>query len=481
VSLLTRPDAAMPGQRDRHRRLALAIVCLAALIINVDNTILNVALPTLVRDLHATSSQLQWIVDSYAMVFAGLLLVGGTLADRFGRKRFFLIGLTVFALGSIGAALSSSVTTLIAFRALMGAGAALTIPTSLAIINDIFRDPGERARAIGVWAARSGSGSPSVPSPVGSCCRGSGGGRSSSSTSRSRASASSGPRWWSPTRRTRTCSAPIPSGPRCRSPASDCCSGRSSRARPGGGPRGPWWGRGWPVSSCSVASSSGSPAARIPCSSSSSSAIAGSRSPSPQSAWRCSGSWGRCSSRPSSSSSTSGSPLSRRDPDPPDRRHGGRRGRGVPVAARLVGIKVTVAAGLVSIAAGLWQVSASSRFDTTYGDVVLGLLLIGFGAGLMLPTATNSVIGSVPQGDSGMGSASNTVALQVGGALGVAVIGSVMLTRYQATWRRRWSAGTCLIGRTDHLRVPGRCPGGGGTRRRLDRGSSWPAPRAPPS
>ncbi len=118
----------MLGQRIRHRRLALAIVCLAALIINVDNTILNVALPTLVRDLQATSSQLQWIVDSYAIVFAGLLLVGGTLADRFGRKRFFLIGLTVFALGSIGAALSGSVTTLIAFRALMGAGAALDDP-----------------------------------------------------------------------------------------------------------------------------------------------------------------------------------------------------------------------------------------------------------------------------------------------------------------------------------------------------------------
>ena len=73
------------------------MLCASALIINVDNTILNVALPTLVRRLHATSSQLQWIVDSYAMVFAGLLLVGGSLADRFGRKRFFLIGLSVFA------------------------------------------------------------------------------------------------------------------------------------------------------------------------------------------------------------------------------------------------------------------------------------------------------------------------------------------------------------------------------------------------
>jgi len=80
-----------------HRWGVLAVVCVSALIINVDNTILNVALPTLVRDLHASSSELQWIVDSYAMVFGGLLLVGGSLADRLGRKRFFLIGLAVFA------------------------------------------------------------------------------------------------------------------------------------------------------------------------------------------------------------------------------------------------------------------------------------------------------------------------------------------------------------------------------------------------
>src|ERR1035438_7385746 len=79
-----------------RRQAALVVLCAAALIVNVDNTILNVALPTLVRKLAATSSELQWIVDSYAMVFAGLLLVGGSLADRFGRKRFFLIGLGVF-------------------------------------------------------------------------------------------------------------------------------------------------------------------------------------------------------------------------------------------------------------------------------------------------------------------------------------------------------------------------------------------------
>ena len=102
-----------------------------------------------------------------------------------------------------------------------------------------------------------------------------------------------------------------------------------------------------------------------------------------------------------------------------------------PILARVIGIKLTVAVGLAAIAGGLWQISAVSTVATTYGDVVPGLLLVGLGAGLLLPTATNSVVGSVPQGDSGIGSASNAVALQVGGALGVAVIGSVLATRYQ--------------------------------------------------
>src|SRR5271157_3952342 len=158
MTLVMRPATQSGGGRHAHRWAALVVLCTAALIINLDNTILNVALPTLVRDLNATSSQLQWIVDSYAMVFAGLLLVGGSLADRFGRKRFFLIGLAVFAAGSIGAALSGSVDVLIVFRAVMGAGAALTIPSSLSIINDVFRDPQERSRAIGAWGGTIGLG-----------------------------------------------------------------------------------------------------------------------------------------------------------------------------------------------------------------------------------------------------------------------------------------------------------------------------------
>ena len=157
--MLSAPGSAMSRDEPRTRRWSvLVVVCLSALIVNLDNTILNVALPTLVRTLHATSSELQWIVDSYAMVFAGLLLVGGSLADRFGRKRVFLIGLTVFATGSIGAALSGSVDLLITWRAVMGAGAALTIPSSLSILNDVFRDPKERARAIGIWGGTIGLG-----------------------------------------------------------------------------------------------------------------------------------------------------------------------------------------------------------------------------------------------------------------------------------------------------------------------------------
>jgi hypothetical protein len=102
-----------------------------------------------------------------------------------------------------------------------------------------------------------------------------------------------------------------------------------------------------------------------------------------------------------------------------------------PLITRAGRPRFTVFAGLAAVAGGLWQVSAHSSVATTYVDVLPGLLLIGLGAGLLLPTATNSVVGSVPQGDAGVGSATNSVSLQVGGALGVAVIGSVLSTRYQ--------------------------------------------------
>jgi len=155
------------------------VICVSALVVNVDNTILNVALPTLVRQLRANSSELQWIVDSYAMVFAGLLLVGGSLADRFGRKRFFLIGLTVFAGASTGAGFSGSVSLLIGWRAVMGIGAALTIQRPCRSSTTSFASrPNAPARSV-LGPGPSGSVSQSDPSPGDCCSRASGGARCS--------------------------------------------------------------------------------------------------------------------------------------------------------------------------------------------------------------------------------------------------------------------------------------------------------------
>src|ERR1019366_10108597 len=151
-------DAAPNRSGGRSPWAPLAVLCVAVLMVNLDNTILNVALPTLVEKLQATTDQLQWIVDAYSMVFGGLLLVAGSLADRFGRRRLFVCGLGVFGGGSLGAAFSGSVDPLILRRGLMGSGAAMTVPAGLSIVNDIFRDPVERARAIGMWAGPVGLG-----------------------------------------------------------------------------------------------------------------------------------------------------------------------------------------------------------------------------------------------------------------------------------------------------------------------------------
>lgn len=420
------------GEPGAHRWAALLVVCVAALIINVDNTILNVALPVLVRELHATSSELQWIVDSYAMVFAGLLLVGGSLADRLGRRRLFLAGLLVFAAGSIGAAFSGSVNLLIAWRAVMGAGAALTIPSSLAIINDLFRDPKERARAIGGWGGTIGLGIAIGPIAGGLLLT---------------------RFWWGSVFMVNV---PIVIAgligalvlvPSSKNPSAD-------RPDPGGALLS-IAGLGLLLWAIIEAPTAGWTSREVVTVGLASLAVLGafvawearSRHPMLQLGFFSDRRFSVAAA--AESLGTFGllgalflqtqflqfdlgySPL--------------QAGLGIlPVAAllavsaplsslvaRRIGIKFTVAAGLTAIAGGLLQVSAVSGLATTYSDVVPGLLLIGLGAGLLLPTATNSVVGSVPHGDSGIGSASNAVALQVGGALGVAVIGSVMSTRYR--------------------------------------------------
>ena len=141
-----------------RRWWTLGVMCLSLMVIGVDNTILNVALPTLVRDLHATTSQLQWIVDAYTLVFAGLLLSAGSLGDRYGRRKSLSAGLVIFGVGSVMSAMVGSANHLIATRALMGIGGALIMPATLSIISNVFTVPTERARAIAVWAGFSAMG-----------------------------------------------------------------------------------------------------------------------------------------------------------------------------------------------------------------------------------------------------------------------------------------------------------------------------------
>ena len=138
-----------PGSR--RQWAVLGVLCLSVFLAVVDNTIVNVALPRMSEQLHASNSQLQWIVDAYSLAFAGVLLIGGSLGDRFGRKGALSLGIVAFAGFSVFAGLSGSVHTLIAARALMGLSAAFIFPATLAILTNTFRDPKERATAIGIW------------------------------------------------------------------------------------------------------------------------------------------------------------------------------------------------------------------------------------------------------------------------------------------------------------------------------------------
>ena len=416
MSLSLSAALAPSDTKSDHHWAALGVVCAAALIINVDNTILNVALPTLVRELHATSSQLQWIVDSYAMVFAGLLLVSGSLADRFGRKKSFLIGLAVFGVGSIGAAFSGSVDLLIPFRAVMGIGAALTIPASLSIVNDVFRDPRERARAIGVWGGIIGLGIAIGPIAGGLLLA---------------------RFWWGSVF---LVNVPIVIAgfigalvlvPDSKNPAagrSDLTGVLLSITGLGlllwaiiEGPTQGWASvdvLGTGLLSLMVIAAfvvwelhSRHPMLKLE--------LFRDRRFSIAAGAECLGVFGLLGALFVMTQflqfDLSFSPL-----------QAGLRILPMaavlvvcavfsPVLARNIGTKLTVAGALAAVAGGLWQISAASTSTTSYGRVLPGLLLIGLGAGLLLPTATNSVVGSVPQGDSGIGSAINTMALQVGG------------------------------------------------------------------
>ncbi|MFF9318929.1 MFS transporter [Streptomyces sp. NPDC014735] len=141
----------MPELSHRRRQLVLAICCMSLLIVSLDNTVLNVALPSIQKELHATVAGMQWTIDAYTLVLASLLMLAGSTADRIGRRRVFQTGLVLFTLGSLLCSLAPNLESLVAFRMVQAVGGSMLNPVAMSIITNTFTDPRERARAIGVW------------------------------------------------------------------------------------------------------------------------------------------------------------------------------------------------------------------------------------------------------------------------------------------------------------------------------------------
>ena len=150
------PTSKSVEARKTHPDLILGICCMSLLLVGMDVTIVNVALPAIQRDLHAGLAGLQWIMDAYTLVVASLLMLSGSISDRFGRRRIFQIGLSFFVAGSLLCSLAHTIGQLIAFRAVQGLGASMLNPVALSIIANVFKDPKERGRAVGIWGAVGG-------------------------------------------------------------------------------------------------------------------------------------------------------------------------------------------------------------------------------------------------------------------------------------------------------------------------------------
>lgn len=139
--------------KNQSRWLVLGVMCISLFIISIDATVLNLALPSIAADFKATTGELQWVVDGYTLIFASLLITTGALGDRYGRKLFLIIGLALFGVGSLGAALSVSTIMLIGCRALLGLAGALIMPSTLSILIDVYREGKQRAKAIAIWSS----------------------------------------------------------------------------------------------------------------------------------------------------------------------------------------------------------------------------------------------------------------------------------------------------------------------------------------
>ncbi len=426
--MTTTGDAELSAAR---RWGVLACLCVTLLLISLDTTILNIAMPSIVRSLKANSSQLQWMVDAYAMAFAGLLLLLGSLGDRVGRKWTFMAGLAVFAASSTGSAFAATPDRLVLARAAMGVGAAAIMPSTLSILANVFPEERDRSRAIGIWSGTTGLGVAAGPVVGGWLLA---------------------HFWWGSVF---LVNVPIALAglvtaalvvPNSRNPA-------AKRPDPGGaalsvaGLGALLWGiieapgRGW-----------GSPPIL--------GALGGSVV-----AMTAFVLWERRSDHPllpmkffrsrrfSAAVAAMAlilfgllgaffvltqwlqfalgySPL-----------QSGLRVAPIalvllvaaPVStalARRIGSKPVVFSGLLLISLGLGLLSRTSA-ASHYLGAVPAFVLLGVGAGLALAPSTESVLGSLPREEAGVGSATSDTALQLGGALGVALVGTALNMRYQ--------------------------------------------------
>jgi EmrB/QacA subfamily drug resistance transporter len=398
--------------------------------VTLDNTVLNVALPTLVRDLHASTTELQWIVDAYVLVFAGLLPVSGSIADRIGRKKVFCAGLLAFAAGSAWAAFSGSTGMLIAARASMGIGGAMMMPSTLSLVTSIFRQPAERQRAIGLWAGTTGLGIALGPIVGGLLLA---------------------HFWWGSVFLINVPIAvvgfvlalwliPDSRNPAARRP--DLPGAALSIVGLGL----LLWSlieapvRGWTSVRVLAALTCGlvvlavfvfwenrTAHPMLSLSFFSKRAFSGAVASVGLTMFGLFGalflltqflqfSLGYSALAagvrvlPAAGAIAIIAPLS-------------------TLILRVTSPRYAVAVGLACIAGGLWEISGASA-ASTYTTILPGMILLGVGAGFAIPAATGSVMGSLPGGDTGVGAAANGTFLQTGGALGVAIIGSLLNTRY---------------------------------------------------
>jgi EmrB/QacA subfamily drug resistance transporter len=426
------PGAAASRTVHDRRWLTLAVLCLSLFVIVMDNTIVNVALPTLVRDLGTSTSELQWVVDSYTLVFAGLLLAAGSLGDRFGRRGALEVGLVVFGVASTVAAFAGNVDALVASRAVMGIGAALIMPATLSILTNVFTDARERAIAIALWSAVAGVAVALGPVSGGFLLE---------------------HFWWGSVF---IINAPVV--------VLALVAGRVlvPTSRDPAAPRVDWIGAAFSIVGLTALVWSIIEAPELGWTSSSVFAgFAIALAALATFVW-----WELRQSQPmldlrfftnprftaASASITliafalfgfifmatqylqfvlGYSALSAGVHTLP---FAGAVMLTAPLSSKLVerfGTKLIVTVGLSAFAGGMF-VAASTSVDSTYNRVFLAMVLLGGGMGLASAPATESIMGSLPKAKAGVGSAVNDTTRELGGAFGVAIIGSIMSSVYSA-------------------------------------------------